>query len=638
VSAPYPRCLDILSYILHECAAPGLLANIHHQGCLTTLCKDLQSATTELMPPGYMLELLLEVKFCLHAAASHCPELVASFAESNGYELIAEYVTLLDWAPEGEEIQRGSALLEIMLEFVFIGPREVEPSPASLVDCPFSPTIPAPAAPGTSDQGRRIRSLEALAPLQRLVLDEASPRELRFRCLHLLLDVYAAHRLNFFVLRNESSLLHQLDHLDAMDEEMQHLVLKFIEYAATVLNTVPTAEFRKLNQLLAAVPSSVETTSRILATIAKLVSFDVKFKKAVQAAGIFGTLLAHLYRYASKSLPAWVEAATGAEESTAGESSSQRQEESTVGIVTPETVPLVIDTTEALVANCPVCIDELRSYGVEGLIFRMLAYREGPHLRGSALRLLGTLLHSKPGNPVPSSPRRHPQPAVPESAVVASLARRMSHMSSDLKHDLLSFIARSCGGGNRNLRQSMVSARVGKHLIAQIDALSPTLQKEVSREGLSELEALVQTILVLVRHDCEARKGLERDALYETLESVAQGAGLLTGANFAWTLDLLVDVALERVTSEGGGVGAWSEAGPALFLRRPLVNPKAILVIFSLLPLMRPDEREKAMEMVAAMAEAGPVNANALCEVTCDATPSRCSPPSVVGLSNALYL
>lgn len=117
-------CLDILSYLLHECRAPGLLDKIHEQGCLGVLCRDLADANTETMPPGYMLELLLEVKFCLQAAASHCAPLVTAFAESQGYSLIAKYVASLEWKDGSEQLQRGNALVDIMLDLVFIGPAE----------------------------------------------------------------------------------------------------------------------------------------------------------------------------------------------------------------------------------------------------------------------------------------------------------------------------------------------------------------------------------------------------------------------------------------------------------------------------------------------------------------------------------
>ena len=45
------------------------------------------------------------------------------------------------------------------------------------------------------------------------MLDEAAPRELRFRCLQSILDIYCAHKLNFFVLRNDDAVLRQLEAL-----------------------------------------------------------------------------------------------------------------------------------------------------------------------------------------------------------------------------------------------------------------------------------------------------------------------------------------------------------------------------------------------------------------------------------------
>ena len=68
------------------------------------------------------------------------------------------------------------------------------------------------------------------------------------------------------------------------------------------------------------------------------------------------------------------------------------------------------------------------------------------------------------------------------------------------------------------LREAFVAAKVVTHLIAQLQRLGEEDQgEEAPTTGfLLELEALLGTIVVLVKHDPAARSGLDREACFET--------------------------------------------------------------------------------------------------------------------------
>ncbi|GMI73991.1 SPIRRIG, Beach-Domain Homolog A1 [Hibiscus trionum] len=141
----------------------------------------------------------------------------------------------------------------------------------------------------------KVKDLEAIQMLQDIFL-KADRRDLQAEVLNRMFKIFSSHLENYMLCQQLRTVPLLILNMAGFPSSLQEIILKILEYAVTVVNSVPEQELLSLCCLLQQ-PITSELKLTILSFFVKLMSFDQQYKKALREVGVLEFLLDDLEQH-----------------------------------------------------------------------------------------------------------------------------------------------------------------------------------------------------------------------------------------------------------------------------------------------------------------------------------------------------
>ncbi|KAL3517618.1 hypothetical protein ACH5RR_020207 [Cinchona calisaya] len=141
----------------------------------------------------------------------------------------------------------------------------------------------------------KIKDLEAVQMFQDIFL-KADSCELQVEVLNRMFMIFSSHIENYKLCQQLQTVPLLILNMAGFPPSLKEIILKILEYAATVVNCVPEQELLSLCCLLQQ-PISSELKHTILSFFVKLLSFDQQYKKVLREVGVLEVLLDDLKQH-----------------------------------------------------------------------------------------------------------------------------------------------------------------------------------------------------------------------------------------------------------------------------------------------------------------------------------------------------
>ncbi|KAK8486708.1 hypothetical protein V6N11_069070 [Hibiscus sabdariffa] len=175
-------------------------------------------------------------------------------------------------------------LLDVLVNLALTGPAEDKCSQTKASDHSRS------RSDETWELGNnKVKDLEAIQMLQDIFL-RADRRDLQAEVLNRMFKIFSSHLENYMLCQQLRTVPLLILNMAGFPSSLQEIILKILEYAVTVVNSVPEQELLSLCCLLQQ-PITSELKLTILSFFVKLLSFDQQYKKAIREVGMLKVLL-----------------------------------------------------------------------------------------------------------------------------------------------------------------------------------------------------------------------------------------------------------------------------------------------------------------------------------------------------------
>ncbi|KAE8660790.1 hypothetical protein F3Y22_tig00116951pilonHSYRG00836 [Hibiscus syriacus] len=177
-------------------------------------------------------------------------------------------------------------LLDVLVNLALTGPAEN--------DFKYSQTKSNVHSRSRNDEtwelgNNKVKDLEAIQMLQDIFL-KADSRDLQAEVLNRMFKIFSSHLENYMLCQQLRTVPLLILNMAGLPSSLQEIILKILEYAVTVVNSVPEQELLSLCCLLQQ-PITSELKLKILSFFVKLLSFDQQYKKALREVGVLEFLL-----------------------------------------------------------------------------------------------------------------------------------------------------------------------------------------------------------------------------------------------------------------------------------------------------------------------------------------------------------
>lgn len=189
-----------------------------------------------------------------------------------------------------------SRLLDVLVTLAQTGPVESSGASTSLLSRTKSTGYSRSQPPSanslydeTWEQGNgRVKDLEAVQMLQDIFL-KAENKDLQAEVLNRIFKIFSSHIENYRMCQELRTVPLLVLNMDGFPSSLQEKILKILEYAVTVVNSVPEQELLSLCFLLQQ-PINSQLKHTILSFFVKLTSFDLQYKQVLGEVGVLEVL------------------------------------------------------------------------------------------------------------------------------------------------------------------------------------------------------------------------------------------------------------------------------------------------------------------------------------------------------------
>jgi WD repeat and FYVE domain-containing protein 3 len=135
----------------------------------------------------------------------------------------------------------------------------------------------------------KVKDLDAIQMLQDIFL-KADNLEVQAEVLNRMFKIFSSHLENYKLCQQLRTVPLFILNMGSFPAALQEVILKFLEYAVTVVNCIPEQELLSLCCLLQQ-PISTSLKHTVLSFFVKLLSFDQQYKKVLREVGVLEVLL-----------------------------------------------------------------------------------------------------------------------------------------------------------------------------------------------------------------------------------------------------------------------------------------------------------------------------------------------------------